>query len=208
MGRPSMQARGRSGLVGVPCGWGRQDGAGLLGSMQIGMAMARYACAAGSGGTAAGAAAGANWPPHGDWCHADTSHGACLMHRMHTLLLHTCATVAGAVSWRAVMPRPDWWPQEPGSYCIFGAPPTMLGTNPLHDGSIAWQVRGAGGGGALSSECMCMIDICGGGTPNSSHCGTSMSAAASSAAASSVSSLPCLVPCRLLQPGPRSASTR
>ena len=39
------------------------------------------------------------------------------------------------------MPRPDWWPKEPGSYCIFGSPPTMLGTNPLHDGSIAWQVR-------------------------------------------------------------------
>ena len=42
------------------------------------------------------------------------------------------------------MPRPDWWPKEPGSYCIFGAPPTMLGTNPLHDGSIAWQVSRLG----------------------------------------------------------------
>jgi hypothetical protein len=47
---------------------------------------------------------------------------------------------AGTAIWRAVLPRPDWGPQEPGSYCIFGVPPAMVLSFPLHGENVGWQV--------------------------------------------------------------------
>lgn len=38
------------------------------------------------------------------------------------------------------MPQPDWWPKEPGSYCIWGTPPNTVLAFSLNKGVLAWQV--------------------------------------------------------------------
>ena len=47
---------------------------------------------------------------------------------------------ADTAIWRAVMPQPDWWPKEPGSYCIWGTPPNTVLAFSLNGGVVAWQV--------------------------------------------------------------------
>ncbi|KAI7839966.1 hypothetical protein COHA_006287 [Chlorella ohadii] len=45
--------------------------------------------------------------------------------------------------WRAVMPQPDWWPSDPGSYCIWGTPPNTVLAFSLNGGMLAWQAYAA-----------------------------------------------------------------
>jgi salicylate hydroxylase len=45
--------------------------------------------------------------------------------------------------WRAVMPQPEWWPKEPGSYCIWGTPPNTVLAFSLNGGMLAWQAYAA-----------------------------------------------------------------
>ena len=47
---------------------------------------------------------------------------------------------ADTAIWRAVMPQPNWWPSDPGSYCIWGTPPNTVLAFSLNGGMLAWQV--------------------------------------------------------------------
>ena len=67
-----------------------------------------------------------------------TATRATFVHPTSPTALHVCA--ADTAIWRAVMPQPDWWPKEPGSYCIWGTPPNTVLAFSLNDGMLAWQV--------------------------------------------------------------------
>lgn len=67
---------------------------------------------------------------------------------------------ADAAVWRAVMPKPEWWPKEPGSYVIFGGPPTVMGTQQLHTGDIAWQVGARAGEEGKDREISALLVAC------------------------------------------------
>ena len=50
---------------------------------------------------------------------------------------------AGTAIWRAVAPKPAWFPPETGYYAVHGAPPAVFSMLGTQDGTVVWQVGGA-----------------------------------------------------------------
>lgn len=54
---------------------------------------------------------------------------------------------AGTAIWRAVAPKPAWFPSEPGFYCVFGQPPIVFAHLGMQGPTVVWQVGLGGVGG-------------------------------------------------------------
>ena len=53
-----------------------------------------------------------------------------------------------------MVPRPDWWFDEPGAYCLFGGPPATLLAFSIRRDTVAWQV----GAGCSVVLILCEVD--------------------------------------------------